>query len=34
LVEGDLERRGRLDGLVNNAAIHHTRPVVGGGMAA
>jgi NAD(P)-dependent dehydrogenase (short-subunit alcohol dehydrogenase family) len=33
LVEGVLERRGGLDGLVNNAAIHHTQPRVGGGMA-
>jgi NAD(P)-dependent dehydrogenase (short-subunit alcohol dehydrogenase family) len=33
LVEGVLERRGGLDGLVNNAAIHHTQPRVDGGMA-
>jgi 3alpha(or 20beta)-hydroxysteroid dehydrogenase len=26
LVETVLERHGRLDGLVNNAAVHHTRP--------
>jgi 3alpha(or 20beta)-hydroxysteroid dehydrogenase len=28
LVEGVLERHGRLDGLVNNAAVHHTRPLL------
>lgn len=28
LVEGVLEHHGRLDGLVNNAAVHHTRPLL------
>jgi 3alpha(or 20beta)-hydroxysteroid dehydrogenase len=28
LVETALERYGRLDGLVNNAAVHHTRPLL------
>jgi len=28
LVEAVLERHGRLDGLVNNAAVHHTRPLL------
>lgn len=28
LVETVLERHGRLDGLVNNAAVHHTRPLL------
>lgn len=28
LVQGVLERHGRLDGLVNNAAVHHTRPIL------
>lgn len=28
LVEGVLESHGRLDGLVNNAAVHHTRPLL------
>ena len=28
LVEFVLERHGRLDGLVNNAAVHHTRPLL------
>src|SRR6185437_3458750 len=28
LVEGVLERHGRVDGLVNNAAVHHTRPLL------
>jgi 3alpha(or 20beta)-hydroxysteroid dehydrogenase len=28
LVETILERHGRLDGLVNNAAVHHTRPLM------
>jgi 3alpha(or 20beta)-hydroxysteroid dehydrogenase len=28
LVETILERHGRLDGLVNNAAVHHTRPLL------
>lgn len=28
LVQGVLERHGRLDGLVNNAAVHHTRPLL------
>jgi 3alpha(or 20beta)-hydroxysteroid dehydrogenase len=28
LVEKVLERHGRLDGLVNNAAVHHTRPLL------
>ncbi len=28
LVEDVLERHGRLDGLVNNAAVHHTRPLL------
>lgn len=28
LVEVVIERHGRLDGLVNNAAVHHTRPLL------
>jgi 3alpha(or 20beta)-hydroxysteroid dehydrogenase len=28
LVEAVLQRHGRLDGLVNNAAVHHTRPLL------
>lgn len=28
LVEAVIERHGRLDGLVNNAAVHHTRPLL------
>ncbi len=28
LVETALERHGRLDGLVNNAAVHHVRPLL------
>lgn len=28
LVEGVLERHGSIDGLVNNAAVHHTRPLL------
>ncbi len=28
LIETVLERHGRLDGLVNNAAVHHTRPLL------
>lgn len=28
LVEDVLDRHGRLDGLVNNAAVHHTRPLL------
>jgi 3alpha(or 20beta)-hydroxysteroid dehydrogenase len=28
LVEDVLERHGRIDGLVNNAAVHHTRPLL------
>jgi 3alpha(or 20beta)-hydroxysteroid dehydrogenase len=28
LVQGVLERHGRIDGLVNNAAVHHTRPLL------
>ena len=28
MVDGVLERHGRLDGLVNNAAVHHMRPLL------
>lgn len=28
LLEAVLERHGRIDGLVNNAAVHHTRPLL------